>query len=95
MRNLLRLLNKSFQKQKGLLISQNSLEEVIRAYRHEHLLAIDDHEKELLRRVAIEKEVTEDYGSKILIRSMFVYEDRYAQESWFDVNPIIKEEVKS
>jgi len=88
-RNLLRLLNDSIKKQKGLPIGLNSLESVIKGYRNEQTLAIADLEWELLRQVVRTKKVVGDEGYQTLIRSMFVYEYRNEQASWFDVNPIL------
>ncbi|HBB33869.1 MAG TPA: KAP family P-loop domain-containing protein [Cyanobacteria bacterium UBA8803] len=88
-RNLLRLLNDAIKKQRGLPISRQVLEEVIRLYRNEQLLAITDYEWGLLRQVAKQKKVAGDDGYQTLIRSMFVYEYRYSQETWFDINPIL------
>jgi hypothetical protein len=88
-RNLLRLLNDSIKKQRGLPISLNILEEVIRAYRNDQILAITDDEWDLLRQVAQQKKVAGEEGYQTLIRSMFVYEYRDSQEYWFDINPIL------
>ncbi len=90
-RNLLRLLNNSIQKQMALPISRNSLEEAIGDYRNERVLAIDPDEWTLLRRVAQEKKVVGDQGYQTLIRSLFVYEYRDRKGSWFDINPILAE----
>ncbi|MGQ4649659.1 ATP-binding protein [Lyngbya aestuarii] len=88
-RNLLRLLNDSIKKERGLPISGRSLEAVIREYRDERILAIDHEEWVLLRQVAQHKKVAGDHGYQTLIRSMFVYEYRTSEESWFDINPIL------
>ncbi|MFP5273930.1 P-loop NTPase fold protein [Coleofasciculus sp.] len=90
-RNLLRLLNNAIQKEMGLPISRNSLEEVILDYKNALKLAVDKSEWALLRRVADEKKVTGDEGYEQLIRSMFVYEYRDRQGSWFVINPILAE----
>ena len=89
-RDLLRLLNDSLKKQRGLPISRNTLEKVIREYGNERCLAVDEYEKDLLRAVAEKKKVAGDDGYKTLIRSMFVYEYRDWQGSWFDINPILE-----
>lgn len=90
-RNLLRFLNDWIKKEKRLPLSRKSLEEVILAYRNERVLAITDDEWELLRKVAQQKKVVGDDGYQILIRSMFVYEYRDRDGSWFDINPILRE----
>lgn len=88
-RNLLRILNESIKKQRGQLpIYLNYLEEVIRAYRNERILAVDKDEWSLLRQVDKEKNAAGNQYQR-LIRSMFVYEYRYSQEVWFDINPIL------
>ncbi len=89
MRNLLRILNESIKKQRELPISRNSLEEVIRAYRNERILAVDNEEWTLLRKVNKEKRVAGNQGYQTLIRSRFVYEYRDRDGSWFDINPIL------
>ena len=93
-RNLLRLLNDSIKKERKLPISRKSLNEVIREYSNERRLAVDDRERALLRQVAKEKKLSGDRAYQILIRSMFVYEYRDDRGSWFDVNPIIAEELE-
>ncbi|NET61695.1 MAG: ATP-binding protein [Symploca sp. SIO2E6] len=91
-RNLLRLLNNSILKQMGLPISSESLEKVIREYRNNLVLAVDQKEWELLRQVAQEKKVVVNDGYEQLIRSMFVYEYHQKDiEPWFDINPILAE----
>jgi hypothetical protein len=88
-RNLLRLLNDSIKRQRGLPITRSSLESVIREYRHNRVLAVTDTEWNLLRQVAQEKKVAGEEGYQTLIRSLFVYEYRYEEDSWFDVDPIL------
>ncbi|NEP13948.1 MAG: ATP-binding protein [Symploca sp. SIO2C1] len=96
-RNLLRLLNESIKKERGLPVSRKSLEETIRAYRNDLVLVIDSDEWELLRQVMRDKKVAGDDRYKTLIRSMFVYEYYYSQDNWFDLNPILAdaEELKN
>ncbi|MEW6496833.1 MAG: ATP-binding protein, partial [Cyanobacteriota bacterium] len=79
------------RKEKQLPLSRKSLEEVIQARRNQMLLAIEDNEWELLRRVAKQKKVSGDEGYQTLIRSLFVYEYRDSQGSWFDINSILAE----
>ena len=90
-RNLLRLLNEAIKKERGLPISRENLEAVIRAYRNERILAVDEQEWILLKKVAQQKKVAGDEGYQTLIRSMFVYEYRDEEGSWFDINPILAE----
>lgn len=88
-RNVLRMLNDSIKKQRGLPIARQTLEEVIGAYRNERTLAVTDEEWQLLRLVMERKKVAGEDGYQTLIRSMFVYEYRDAAGSWFDINPIL------
>ncbi len=90
-RNLLRLLNDSIKKERKLPLSRQSLESVIRARRHELVLPITPDEWQLLRQVKDSKQVAGDEGYQTLIRSMFVYEYRDKEGSWFDINPILAE----
>ena len=92
-RELLRLLNDSLKKQKGLPISRKVLETVIQGYRREQILCVDPNEWNLLYRVRQDKVIRGDDQYQTLIRSMFVYEYRPSEssESWFDINPILAE----
>ena len=93
-KNILRILNDAIKKQKGLPISSENLNKVIQNFRNERTLAVDDQEWELLRQVAQTKKVKGDDGYQKLIRSMFVYEYRDDDGSWFDINPILKDAVE-
>lgn len=93
-RNVLRMLNDAVKKQKGLPISRENLDKVIQNLRNERTLAVEDEEWELLRQVAKTQKVTGDDGYQKLIRSMFVYEYRDDEGSWFDINPILKDGVQ-
>ena len=93
-RNILRILNDAIKKQKGLPISSENLNKVIQNFRNERTLAVDDQEWELLRQVAQTQKVKGDDGYQRLIRSMFVYEYRDDEGSWFDINPILKDSVE-
>ena len=93
-RNILRILNDAIKKQKGLPISSENLNKVIQNFRNERTLAVEDEEWELLRQVAQTQKVKGDDGYQRLIRSMFVYEYRDDDGSWFDINPILKDAVE-
>ena len=93
-RNILRILNDAIKKQKGLPISSENLNKVIQNFRNERTLAVEDEEWELLRQVAQTQKVKGDDGYQRLIRSMFVYEYRDDEGSWFDINPILKDSVE-
>ncbi|NET71786.1 MAG: ATP-binding protein [Sphaerospermopsis sp. SIO1G2] len=88
-RNLLRLLNDSVKKQKGLPISHTIVNSVVQGYGNEQKLAISNDEWNLLKQVKAQKKVAGDKGYQVLIRSMFVYEYRDGQDTWFDINPLL------
>jgi len=92
-RSLLRFVNDAIKRERGLPISGNTVEAVIRAYRNERTLAIDAQEWELLSQVAQSKEVAKlgDRAYKKLIRSRLVYEYHDREQIWFDINPILAE----
>ncbi len=90
-REILRLLNDWIKKNRTPPLYRDGLEEVIRSRRNQMTLAVTDDEWELLRQVNERKQVSGDEGYRILIRSMFVYEYRDSEGSWFDINPILAE----
>ncbi|MDY6939760.1 MAG: AAA family ATPase [Cyanobacteriota bacterium] len=89
-REFLRLLNDWIKKDRQFPLSADGLEKVIKARRNQMTLAVSDDERQLLDRVKERKRVTGDDGYEVLIRSMFVYEYRDSEGSWFDVNPILE-----
>jgi hypothetical protein len=72
-------------------ISRASVAGVVKTFRNQRLLAIDDKEWESLRRVMQTQRVTGDEGYQTLIRSMFVFEYQDDRGSWFDINPLLKD----
>ncbi|ESA32158.1 hypothetical protein N836_26570 [Leptolyngbya sp. Heron Island J] len=90
-RDLLRLLNSWIQEDMALPLQRNSLETVIRSFRNEMIMQISDFEWALLRQVQERKEVRGDQEYQTLVRSRLVFEYRSQGQSWFDVNPILKE----
>ncbi|HEY9603518.1 MAG TPA: P-loop NTPase fold protein [Allocoleopsis sp.] len=90
-RELLRLLNDWIKKNRTPPLYREGLEEVIQARRNQMTLSITDDEWELLCQVKERKQVSGDEGYRVLIRSMFVYEYRDRDGSWFEVNPILAE----
>ncbi len=88
-RNLLRLLHRWIELEKQLPLSRDRLEDVIRERRNQLTLRIDPQEWELLRQVVQQKQVSGDGNYQILIRSMFVFEYRDRDGSWFDINPLL------
>lgn len=87
-RNLLQLLYSCLQKEDPP-ISRNTLENVIMQRRHQLTLAIDDDEWDLLRQVTKNKSVSGEAKYQTLLRSLWVFEYRYGEDYWFDINPIL------
>jgi hypothetical protein len=87
-RNLLQLLYSCLQKQDPPL-SLETLENVIVQRRHQLTLAIEPDEWQLLRQVSASKTVSGETKYQILLRSLWVFEYRYGEDYWFDVNPIL------
>jgi len=88
-RDLLKLLNDWMKKERKFPLSRPTLDKLVRRYRNEMTLRISDSQWELLRQVQQRKWVSDDQGYELLIRSRFVFEYYYEDESWFDVNPIL------
>jgi hypothetical protein len=65
------------------------LENVIVQRRHQLTLAIEPDEWKLLRQVFTTKTVSGETKYQILLRSLWVFEYRYGEDYWFDVNPIL------
>ena len=89
-RNLLGLLYNCLQ-QEDPPISQACLEAVIKGYRDDLALAVDDVEWELLLQVVQQQVIKGDKEYNILLRSMFVFEYRDDLGRWFSVNPALAE----
>lgn len=89
-RNLLQLLYSCLQKEDPPF-SRDTLETVIMQRRHQLTLAIDDDEWELLRQVTKNKTVSGEVRYQTLLRSLWVFEYRFADDYWFDINPILAE----
>lgn len=90
MRNLLVLLYGCLQKQDPP-ISKECLETTIKQRCNELNLAITPDEWEVLLKVAKQKDVRGEIGYQTMLRSLFVFEYRDRDGSWFDINPILKE----
>ncbi|MEG4327145.1 P-loop NTPase fold protein [Microcoleus sp. herbarium5] len=90
MRSLLVLLNTCMKKDDPPF-SRDLVERVISQRRSELSKAITPREWELLRLVAQQKTVRGEEEYQTLLRSLFVFEYRDADESWFDINPILAE----
>lgn len=89
-RNLLVLLYGCLQKQDPP-IQRDTLEEVIAIQRDSLTRAIHTQEWELLHQVKAQKAVVGEEGYQILLRSLFVFEYRDDQGTWFGLNPILAE----
>lgn len=87
-RNLLQLLYGCLQREDPPL-SRETLEKVIVQRRHQLTLAIEPDEWELLKQVSSAKTVSGETKYQILLRSLWVFEYRYGDDYWFDVNPIL------
>lgn len=92
-RNLLGLLYSCIQ-QENPPISQETLESVIREQRDYLSAAITDNEWELLFQVMRQQTVRGDVEYLTLLRSLFVFEYRDQEGSWFWLNPILEEAKK-
>ncbi|WP_448267338.1 P-loop NTPase fold protein [Nostoc sp. DSM 114159] len=90
LRNLLMLLFRCLQ-QEDPPLSRECVDRVIKQRRNELTLAITPDEWEVLREVAQEKSLRGHERYELLLRSMFVFEYRNEDGSWFDINPILAE----
>ncbi|MDZ8236868.1 MAG: AAA family ATPase [Nostoc sp. ChiQUE01a] len=90
LRNLLMLLFRCLQ-QEDPPLSQECVNRVIKQRCNELTLAITADEWEVLREVAQEKSLRGHERYELLLRSMFVFEYRNEDGSWFDINPILAE----
>ncbi|MCP4345292.1 MAG: ATP-binding protein [Desulfobacterales bacterium] len=88
-RGLIRFVHRAIQKYKKAPLTEKMIAEVIRERRNQLMLPISDDEWEMLKKVKQTKKVQGDEGYAQLLRSMFVYEYRDEDGSWFDVNPVI------
>lgn len=92
-RNLLGLLYSCLQRQDPPF-SRECLEAVIKDYRDDLLLAIDDTEWDLLYEVVQQQSVKGETEYQRLLRSMFVYEYRDMSGRWFGISPALAETEK-
>ncbi|MEH1777846.1 P-loop NTPase fold protein [Nostoc sp.] len=89
-RNLLVLLNSCLKKDDPPF-SRELVERVISQRRSELSKAITPEEWKLLWQVMQQKTVRGEEEYQTLLRSLFVFEYRNTEESWFDINPILAE----
>lgn len=92
-RNLLGLLYSCLQRQDPPF-SRDCLEAVIKDYRDDLLLAINEQEWELLYEVVNQQNLKGDSEYQRLLRSMFVFEYRDLQGRWFGISPALAETEK-
>ncbi|MBD1897763.1 P-loop NTPase fold protein [Coleofasciculus sp. FACHB-129] len=92
-RNLLGLLYSCLQ-QEDPPFSRACLENVIKEYRDDLALAIDEEEWDLLFQVVQQQNVKGDKEYQTLLRSMFVFEYRDENGRWFGLNPALMETPK-
>ncbi len=92
-RSLLGLLYNCLQ-QEDPPFSRHSLEHVIKGYRDDLVLAIENEEWELLFQVVQNQLVKGEKEYQVLLRSMFVFEYRDEQGRWFGINPSLAETEK-
>lgn len=92
-RNLLKLVFSCLQREDPPF-SQKNVERVIRQRRNELLQTITEDEMALLKRVKQAKKLAGETNYEVLLKSMFVFEyrsDDYGH--WFDVNPILNDDL--
>jgi len=92
-RNLLGLLYSCLQRQDPPF-ERSCLEEVIKDYRDDLLLAINQEEWELLYEVVHHQTLKGETEYQRLLRSMFVFEYRDRQGRWFGISPVLAETEK-
>ncbi|GAA6618670.1 P-loop NTPase fold protein [Scytonema sp. NUACC26] len=92
-RNLLGLLYSCLQREDPPF-SEDCLEAVIKDYRDDLLLAIDDEEWQLLYEVIQQQSLSGELDYQRLLRSMFVFEYRDPQGRWFGISPALAETDK-
>ncbi len=92
-RNLLGLLYSCLQRQDPPF-SQDCLEAVIKDYRDDLLLAIDEQVWELLLEVVNQQSVKGESDYQTLLRSMFIFEYRDITGRWFGISPALAETEK-
>lgn len=90
-RSLLMLLQTCLQKTDDLPVSRECLGSVIRQRCNTLKNTVTEQEWDLLHQVAQEKSLRGEERYQSLIHSMFVFEYRYQDELWFDINPILAE----
>jgi hypothetical protein len=90
LRQLLKLLFRCLMQQEPPLLA-GTLEQAIRDECGDYCRAIEDEEWQLLAQVHQRKQVSGIERYQILLKSLFVFEYRERQGTWFDINPILAE----
>lgn len=90
LRNLLVLLNSCFTKD-DLPWSRDLVERLISKRRNLLSMTFTRQEWKLLAQVVQQKTVSGEEEYQTLLRSLFVFEYRDAEEGWFDINPVLAE----
>lgn len=91
-RSLLQLLYSCLQKEDPP-INRATLDHVIHQRRHQFMLVINQEEWELLHQVVQTKMVSGDIKYQTLLRNLWVFEYRYGENYWYDLNPILADKL--
>lgn len=91
-RNLLRLLSACLQ-QEDPPITSDLLESIISQERSQNTKNITPEIWELIQNVRNQKRVGGEDNYEKLIKSFLVFEYEYQNESWFDINPLVVEDI--
>ncbi|MGD2184169.1 P-loop NTPase fold protein [Lusitaniella coriacea] len=89
-RTLLGLLFNCLQ-QEDPPFSRHCVEHVIKGYRDDIILAVEENEWNLISQVVRQQMVKGEQEYQVLLRSMFVFEYRDELGRWFGINPALKE----
>ncbi|MDJ0599479.1 MAG: AAA family ATPase [Crocosphaera sp.] len=92
-RTLLGMLSRSLERQEPPL-SKDCLEKVFRDYRDTISLNVKRNQWELLKQIEKEQDISGEPEYVSLLSSLFVFEYKDEEGSWFDVNPVLKETKK-
>ncbi|WP_139325084.1 ATP-binding protein [[Limnothrix rosea] IAM M-220] len=92
-RTLLGLLYNCLQ-QNDPPFNRDCIEVVIKGYRDDILLAVEDNEWQMLAQVMQQQTIRGEQEYQILLRSLFVYEYQDQQGRWFGINPALAETTR-
>ncbi|MGB2924941.1 MAG: P-loop NTPase fold protein [Limnothrix sp.] len=71
--------------------SRDCVERVIKGYRDDILLAVEENEWQMLAQVMRQQTIRGEQEYQILLRSLFVYEYQDQEGRWFGINPALAE----